>query len=126
MNGITEITVGGEKYPLLYGRAAAEEIAIRIGRSFTANSFKNNLDLIYAGLLNHAIKHDNPIPEYEEVYSLVEAFHDEEDAKEQIEKISGVYAESKWGRDFLSALEEAKKKVEKELEAMMGTTESVE
>lgn len=111
-NGIAEITVGGEKIPLLFGRAAAQEMSNRSIENLSGNEIKLLTDLVYSGMLNHAIANDFPFPKYNETYSLVERFADEENAFEQQESIWETFQASRWGSEWAKAIEGAKKKVE--------------
>lgn len=112
MNGITEITVGGVKYPLLFGRAAAEEMNTRLFSELTPNDFKVTNDLIYSGMMNYAISRDLPIPRYSDVFTISELLYDEDDGSEQYQNLWKVFQESKWGKIIDDKVKEAKKKIE--------------
>lgn len=121
MNGLTEIKVGGVTFPLLFGVKATQYIAERLSEDFTDDPFEINKRLIYAGLLNYASYKDIPKPDMTQAYEICEALFDQEDATEQIEKISNTFAESKHGSKFITKLEEAKKKVMIETEAVANS-----
>lgn len=112
-NGFSEITVRGQKYPLLFGFAAAQEMATRSMKNLSDNSVKNLTDLIYSGMLNEAISSDIPLPTYSEAYQITELFALENNAKEQEKKIWEVFLQSRWGQDYAKAIEKAKKKIPK-------------
>lgn len=111
-NGVAQIKVGGKTTPLLFGRAAAQEMSNRTIDKLSGNSVKLLVDLVYSGMLNHAIKNDFPFPLYSEVYDLIEEFEDEEDAVEQEELLWETFQASRWGSEWAKVIEEAKKKVE--------------
>lgn len=106
----SEVRIGGETYPLLFGRQSAEEMGRRTSDSFSPNGFKLFCDLVYSGWCNHATANDYPFPTYQSVYELVEAFYDEDDSKEQQETIWDVFYKSKWGAEYLKKIQDAEKK----------------
>lgn len=112
-NGIAQIKVGGEIYPLLFGRAAVQEMSDRSVNNLSSNGVKLLVDLVFSGMMNHNIKFDLPRVEYSEVYELVENFADEEDAKEQEKKLWEIFEASRWGSQWVNELNEIKKKVQK-------------
>lgn len=125
MNGLTEITVGGEKYPLLFGIKAIRYIEESLMENFFEDAFEVNKAMIFGGLLNYASYVNKPVPKDfpQFVYNLVERWHDEPDVREQAEHIGKVFAESKFGGKLIENLEEKKKIVEAqiaELEMEMG------
>lgn len=111
-NGMTKITVGGKEYPLRFGRAAVEEMSRRSAENLSANRVKMFTDLVFSGMMNNAIANDLPFPSYPEAYEMVEEFQDEPDASEQQNEIWGVFEQSRWGAEWLTKLEEVKKKVD--------------
>lgn len=111
-NGISEIRIAGKVYPLLFGRAAAQEMATRSIENLTGNPVKLFLDLIYSGMMNNAIKEETKFPQFSEVYELLELFPDEEDATEQQAQIWECFQSSRFGAEWAQKIEESKKKVE--------------
>lgn len=111
-NGIAQIKVGGETYPLLFGRAAVQEMSDRSVNNLSSNGVKLLADLVFSGIMNHNIKFDLPRVEYSDVYELVENFADEEDAKEQEKKLWEIFEASRWGSQWVNELNEIKKKVQ--------------
>lgn len=111
-NGIAQIKVGGEIYPLLFGRAAVQEMSDRSVNNLSSNGVKLLVDLVFSGMMNHNIKFDLPRVEYSDVYELVENFADEEDAKEQEKKLWEIFEASRWGSQWVNELNEIKKKVQ--------------
>lgn len=109
---VSEITIGGVKYPLLFGVAAAREMSMRTSENISGNDVKLTQDLLYAGRMNHAIANDLPIPSYTEAYQIVEILYEEEDGQEKQTKIWAEFEESKAGRDWLAKIEESKKKIQ--------------
>lgn len=123
-NGITKIIVGGKEYPLLFGRAAVEEMSRRSSEKLSNNGVKLLTDLVYSGLLNRAIKDDSEFPSYSDVYDLVEDFQLEEDSSEQYEKIWKIFESSRWGSQWLEKLNEIKKKVDLAMEELLTGNQS--
>ena len=123
MNGLTEIKVGGETFPLLFGVKATKYITEALSENFFEDDFEINKALVFGGMMNYYSYIGKPLPHDfpQQVYMLVEAWLQEADAKEQSEHISKVFAESKFGSKLMENLEEAKKKVMKELEEMKAS-----
>lgn len=111
-NGITKITIGGEQYPLRFGRAAVEEMSRRSGENLSVNATKMLTDLVFSGMLNHSLAKDEQLPSYPDVYELIEAFQDEEDSSEQYAHLWETFEKSRWGSEWMSKLDDVKKKVE--------------
>lgn len=112
MNGVAEITVGGKIIKLRFGMVASEEFSKRIFNYQTENASKLSVDLVYSGMLNHAVANSLPIPDYSEVYDLCEEFNGQQDVKEQMEKVWAVFSESKHGSKWLDMVNAQKKKEE--------------
>lgn len=115
-NGMAEITVAGVKYPLLFARLAVQEMTTRSLTNPSGNPVLLLINLIHSGLLNHAVFTDSVHPLYPETYLLVDMFAEEEDAKEQEQKLWNIFESSRWGADWVAKLEEAKKKMDKQTE----------
>ena len=111
-NGICKIKVKGTDYTLRFQRAAVQYIAETLGKDFVANPFKSTLELVYAGMLNESVFRQSAAPSWEEVYNLVDDFHDEEDATEQLTAVNKAFEDGRWGGDFMRKIEELKKKME--------------
>lgn len=117
-NGVAVLRVGGNEYPLLFGRASVEEMARRFTENISGNGFRLFLDLVYSGMLNQAIRDDMPYPDRTELHDLVEQFYDEPDSKEQHSKIWETFEKSRWGSEFAEKMEVLKKKAEKVVKEM--------
>lgn len=111
-NGICEIKVAGVVHPLYFGRLAQEEISRRTDANILGNSVKVLTDMVYAGRVNYANRHELPFPSYTEISDLVEDWTDEEDYSEQVEAVDKCFRESKYGRKLVEGWEELKKKME--------------
>lgn len=111
-NGMAKITVEGVEYPLLFARAAVQEMTKRSLGNPSANEVKLLTDLVFSGMLNFAIFSDGIYPVYTEVYKLVEKFADEETASTQEELLWVTFESSRWGAEWRERLEEAKKKLD--------------
>lgn len=120
-NGLITINVGGEKYPLRFGRASVEEMSKRVIENTTANNVKMFADLIYSGMMNEAIFKDIPFPAWGDVYEIVELFQEEEDSAEQYEAIWQCFQQSRWGSKWFDELNNIKKKVDLEIKKMSKT-----
>lgn len=110
-NGICEIRVKGIVYPLYFNRMAIEEVAIRTETAVSANDFKVVCDLVYGGMVAHAYKYDFPYPKFSDVFQIVEDLYEEEDTVEQVANINKCFIESKYGREYIDAFENVKKKL---------------
>lgn len=118
-NGVAEIRIGGKVYPLLFNRAAVQEMSERSQRNLSSNGVKLLSDLVYSGMLNHCIRHELSFPNYSEVVAMIEDdFPDEEDAIEQEKLLWEVFETSRWGSKWVNELNEIKKKVQKITETL--------
>lgn len=120
MNGLTNINVGGKLYPLLFGVAATQEIAKIVEKDYSDNEFTNIHAIIHGGMINHAIKARETLPSWTDTYEVAEAFYAEKDFIAQFNAVNTVFAESRWGSDYLNKLEELKKKVDKQASEVMA------
>lgn len=109
-NGVAEIRVGGITYPLLFGRAAAQEMSDRTLSNLSGNPVKLLTDLVYSGMMNNAILNSQKFPSQTEVYLLVEDFSDEKDMLEQEKALWDTFEASKWGSKWNEEIAEVKKK----------------
>lgn len=120
MNGLASINVGGKIYPLLFGVAATQEIAKIVEKDYSDNEFTNIHAIIHGGMINHAIKARETLPSWTDTYEVAEAFYAEKDFIEQFNAVNKIFAESRWGSDYLNKLEDLKKKVDKQTEEVMA------
>lgn len=116
-NGMTKITVKGVDYPLYFGRMAIEEVARRTEISVSPNHYKLFFDMVYGGMCNYTLTLDVPVPfpKISEVNTIIEDFYDEPDCKEQQEAVDKVFRECKWGKEYISKVNDLKKKWEKDV-----------
>lgn len=123
-NGICKITVKGTSYTLRFQRAAVQYVAESLGKDFVHSPFKSTLELFYAGMMNESIFNNAPSPTWQEVYDIVDNFHDEEDASEQLQEVNKTFEEGRWGGDFMKKIEELKKKADQMMmeSDLTGTT----
>lgn len=119
-NGRAQITVEGVIHPLLFGRAAVQEMSNRSIANPSANGVKLLVDLVYSGMLNDAIFTDLPYPVYSDVYLLVEKFADEEDAQEQEKLLWESFEASRFGAEWVKNIQEAKKKIAEIMHPSIG------
>lgn len=110
-NGMAEITVGGVKYPLLFGRASVQEMSDRCLIDMTGNSVVLLANLVYSGRMNYNKSESQPIVSYKEIWNLVEEFADEPDAQEQEKLLWEIFETSKHGSKWVTELAEIKKKM---------------
>lgn len=100
-NGRHIIEVKGVKYPLYFNMPACEEFTKRISKHKNSYiEFKTVLDLVYCGMLGHAISSGEPIPEYSEAYEVTDGLYDEPNFDKQISRANSIFVSSKeWGVD---------------------------
>lgn len=112
-NGICFIKVKGIEYPLYFNRMAIQEVAMRTEAATSPNDFKVTVDLVYGGMCAYNYSKDLPYPKFSDVYQIVEDFYEEEDCVEQLSEINKCFVESKYGKEYLSAFSDIKKKLSK-------------
>lgn len=114
-SGFDQIEVKGVIYPLLFGRAAVQELSDRNrdSTSGSGNGVKLLIDLIYAGMLNYAIFSDTSVVAYSEVYLIVDDFAEEENFKLKEASLWKSFESSRFGAEWVLDILEAKKKMER-------------
>lgn len=117
-----DISVKGQKYTLIFGRPAAEEITRRLlnEKRLSGTNFNVLHVLIYSGLLNNAIYQDEDYPIWAEVYELSEDFHDEPDSMEQYNALYDVFENSRWGREVIDSLDKSQIKIQELIDKLHG------
>lgn len=113
MNGVCEIQIGNKKHPLKFGMVAIEEFSRLLSDNPSTNANKTMVELIFAGLMNHAIMNRKPVMPFNEVYELVENFNDEPDAIDQYTAVFNCFQESKHGANWMEAIENINKESKK-------------
>lgn len=110
-NGICVIEVKGVKYPLYFNRMAIQEIAMRTENATSANDFKVTVDMFYGGMCAYNYSKDLPYPKFSDVYKITEDFFEEENCVEQLGEVNKTFVESKYGKEYLRAFDDVKKKL---------------
>ncbi len=126
MNGICEIKVKDKTYPIKFGMVAVEEFGRMCKNNVSENSNKIMVELIYAGMFNHAIANRLVAPSFQYVYDLVEEFNEENDCADQYDKVWTCFNESKHGSEWLKVVTDlAKKKGENLLKQTGNQSENL-
>jgi hypothetical protein len=113
MNGLTQITINEQAYPVFFGMLALELFTKQVGNldEDSVLGTAQTAHLVYAGLKNGAVRKGEAFAlPFETVYDTVEEKYLTAEGQAELVEISKVFNESKAVKALSERVEEAKKK----------------
>lgn len=98
-NGIIDISAGGIKHRLRFGRLAYEHFMLKQAK-VSGTTSRMTIDLVHAGLINHADSIDEPYPKRLIAVDICESIWSSTDSDNIIQSVWDTFFESRDGKRF--------------------------